>query len=61
VILREGDKIIKKESGIVNQVKKIHGKKFVIVSSEDGSRSALMSMKGLDSYFTPFCAHPWED
>jgi hypothetical protein len=61
MILREGDKIRKRESGIVYEVKKIHQKGFVIVSSEDGSSTALMSMQGLDLYFTPICARLRED
>ena len=48
MILREGDKIKKTEDGAVYEVKKIHGKGFVILSSEDGSRTALMNLKELD-------------
>ncbi len=61
MILREGDKVRNTENGIVYEVKKIHEKGFVIFSSEDGSRAALMSMKGLDLYFTPICARLRED
>ena len=52
MILREGDKVKKTESGIVYEVKKIHDKGFVILSSEDGSRTALMNMKDVGLYFT---------
>jgi len=52
MILREGDKVKKTESGIIYEVKKIHDKGFVILSSEDGSRTALMNMKDVDLYFT---------
>ena len=52
MMLREGDKVKKTESGIIYEVKKIHNKGFVILSSEDGSRTALMNMKDLDLYFT---------
>jgi hypothetical protein len=52
MILREGDKVRKTESGIIYAVKKIHDKGFVILSSEDGSRSALMNMKAMGLYFT---------
>ena len=52
MILREGDKVKKTESGIIYEVKKIHDKGFVILSSEDGSRTALMNMKDLDLHFT---------
>ena len=52
MILREGDKVKKTESGIVYEVKKIHDKGIVILSSEDGLRTALMHMKDLDLYFS---------
>jgi len=52
MILREGDKVKKTESGIVYEVKKIHDKGFIILSAEDGSRTALMNMKDLESSFT---------
>ena len=52
MILREGDKVKKTESGIVYEVKKVHNKGLVILSSEDGSRTALMHMKDLDLYFS---------
>ena len=52
MILREGEKVKKIESGIIYEVKKIHDKGFVILSSEDGSRTALMNMKDLELYFT---------
>jgi hypothetical protein len=52
MILRQGDKVKKTDSGIVYEVKKIDDKGLVILSSEDGSRSALMNMKDLDLYFT---------
>ena len=52
MILREGDKIKKTEDGTVYEVKKIHDKGFVILSSEDGSRTAMMNLKELDLYFT---------
>lgn len=52
MILREGDKVMNMENGIVYEVKKIHDKGFVILSSEDGSRTALMNMKDVDLYFT---------
>jgi hypothetical protein len=50
--LREGDKLRKTESGIIYEVRKIHDKGFVILSSEDGSRSVLMDMKAIGLYFT---------
>jgi preprotein translocase subunit YajC len=52
MILREGDKVKRTESGIVYEVKKIHDKGFIILSSEDGSRTALMNMKDVDLYFS---------
>jgi hypothetical protein len=52
MILREGDKVRKTESGIIYAVKKIHDKGFVILSSEDGSRTALMNAKAMGLYFT---------
>ena len=52
MILREGDKVRKTENGIVYEVKKVNDKGFVILSSEDGSRNALMNMKDVDLYFT---------
>ena len=52
MILREGEKVKKTESGIIYEVKKIHDKGFVILSSEDGSRTALMNVKDLELYFT---------
>jgi len=52
MILREGEKVKKTESGIIYEVKKIHDKGFVILSSEDGSRTALMNMKDLELHFT---------
>lgn len=52
MILREGDKIKKSESGTVYEVKKIHDKGFVILSSEDGSSTALMNLRELDLNFT---------
>ena len=52
MILTEGDRVRKRETGIVYEVKKIRNEGFVILSSEDGTRTALMSMEDLDSYFT---------
>jgi hypothetical protein len=52
MILREGDKVRKTENGIVYEVKKIRDKGLVILSSEDGSRTALMNMKEVGLYFT---------
>jgi len=52
MILKEGEKVKKTESGIIYEVKKIHDKGFVILTSEDGSRTALMNMKDLELYFT---------
>jgi hypothetical protein len=52
MILREGDKLKKKEDGTIYEVKKIHNKGFVILRSEDSSKSALMNIKELDSHFT---------
>jgi len=52
MILKEGEKVKKTESGIIYEVKKIHDKGFVILSSEDGSRTALMNMRDLELYFT---------
>jgi hypothetical protein len=52
MILREGDQVKKTEDGAVYEVKKIHDKGFVILSSEDGSRTALMNLKDVDLYFT---------
>jgi preprotein translocase subunit YajC len=56
MILREGDKVKKTEGGIIYEVKKIHDKGFVILSSEDGLRTALMNVKDVDLYFTLVCA-----
>ena len=58
MILREGDKVRKTENGIVYEVKKINEKGLVILSSEDGSRTALMNMKVMDLYFTLVGACP---
>jgi hypothetical protein len=58
MILKEGDKVRKTENGIVYEVKKIHEKGFVILSSDDGSHTALMSMNGLDLYFRLVKAPP---
>lgn len=52
MILKEGDKVRKTENGIVYEVKKIRDKGLVILSSEDGSRTALMNMKDVGLYFT---------
>ena len=52
MILREGDKVMKTESGTIYEVKKIHDKGFVILSSEDGSSTALINLKELDLNFT---------
>jgi hypothetical protein len=52
MILREGDKIMNTENGIVYEVKRIHEKGFVILSAEDGSRTALMNSKDVDLHFT---------
>jgi hypothetical protein len=52
MILREGDKVRKTENGIIYEVKKIHDKGFVILSSEDGLKTILMNMKDVDLYFT---------
>ena len=52
MILREGDKVKKPEDGAIYEVKKTHDKGFVILSSEDGSRTALMNLKELDLHFT---------
>ena len=52
MILREGEKVKKTESGVIYKVKKIHDKGFVVLSSEDGSRTALMNVKDLELYFT---------
>ncbi len=53
MILKEGDKVRKMENGIVYQVKKIDQKGFVILSSEDGSSTALLNVEDLGLYFTP--------
>jgi hypothetical protein len=60
MILREGDKVKKTESGTVYEVKKIHDKGFVILSSEDGSGAILMSMTGMDLNFSLVGASPAE-
>jgi len=52
MILKEGDKVRKTESGIVYEVKKIHQKGFVILSSEDGSSTALINVEELGLYYT---------
>ncbi len=51
MILREGDKVMNTENGIVYEVKKIHERGFLILSSDDGSRTALMNSKELDLHF----------
>ena len=51
MILREGDKVKKPEDGAIYEVKKTHDKGFVILSSEDGSRTALMNSKDVDLHF----------
>jgi len=58
MILREGDKVKKKGTGMVYEVKKVDYKGFIILSSEDGSRTALMNMEHLDLYFALPCASP---
>ncbi len=50
--LREGDRVKKTENGMIYEVKKIHDKGFVILSSEDGLRTALMSTKDVGLYFS---------
>jgi len=52
MILREGDKVRKTDNGIIYEVRKIHDRGFVILSSEDGLRTALMNVKDLDLYFS---------
>ncbi len=52
-ILKVGDKIRKTESDIIYQVKKIDQEGFVILSSEDGLSTALMSVGDVGLYFTP--------
>ncbi len=52
MILREGDKVKKTANGIIYEVRKIHHKGFVILSSEDGSSTAMMNMKDVDLYFS---------
>jgi len=52
MILKEGDKVKKIDNGVIYEVKKIHNKGFVILSSEDGLRTALISMKEVDLYFS---------
>ncbi len=52
MILKEGDKVRKAESGVVYEVKKIHEKGFVILSSEDRSRTVMMNLQELGLYFT---------
>jgi len=51
MILREGDRVKKRDSGIIYEVKKVHDQGFVILSSEDGSKTALMNLKELDLNF----------
>jgi hypothetical protein len=53
MILREGEKVKKTESGVIYEVKKIHDKGSVILRSEDGLMSVLMNMKDVDLYFKP--------
>ena len=60
MLLREGDKVKKTESGIVYEVKKVHDKGFVILSSEDGSTTALMNMKDVDLHFSRISLHTTE-
>ncbi len=60
MILREGDKVRKTENGIVYEVKKVDDKGLVILSSEDGSRTALMNMRDVDLYFTLVGPRPAE-
>ena len=52
MIVREGDKVKKKETGIIYGVKEIRDEGFVILSSEDGSRTAFMNMGHLNLHFT---------
>jgi hypothetical protein len=51
MILREGDKVKKKETGMLYEVKKVNYKGFIVLSSVDGSRTALMDLEHLDSSF----------
>ena len=60
MILREGDKVKKRENGIVYAVEKIRGEGFVILRSEDGSSTALMSMAHLDLHFALVSSSPTE-
>jgi hypothetical protein len=52
MILKEGDKVKKKEDGTVFNVRKVHDKGFVILSSEDGARAILMNLKDMDLHFS---------
>jgi hypothetical protein len=55
--MREGDKIMNMENGIVYEVKRSHEKGFVILSSEDGSRTALINSKEVDLHFSLISPH----
>ena len=52
MILKEGDKVKKTDNGIIYEVRKILDKGLVILSSEDGLRTALTNMKDVDLYFS---------
>jgi len=52
MVLREGEKLKKKESGTVYVVRKVDDRGFVILSSEDGTKSALMHVKDVELYFS---------
>jgi hypothetical protein len=58
MVLKEGDRVKKKETGMLYKVKKVDHKGFIILSSEDGSRTALMNKEHLDLYFAPVSACP---
>jgi hypothetical protein len=58
MVLKEGDRVKKKETGMLYEVRKVDYKGFIILSSEDGSRTALMNMENLDLNFALVCASP---
>jgi hypothetical protein len=60
MLLQEGDKVKKKQDGTVYDVRKVHDKGFVILSSEDRSRTAMVNVKDLDLYFTLVGGNPLE-
>jgi hypothetical protein len=57
MILKEGDKVKRKENEVVYKVKKILGDESVILSEENGPKTAWVGTKELDLSFVRVPAH----